>query len=90
MECSPRDVVAKVLNSDIVESEFKLPSLYCFHILTYTPEKQMNPTYAQDMSEIFSVQFFNKDVGWYAIYKKKNPTQTRPYSYILSIIPIKY
>ena len=39
---SPRDVVANVLDSDIVVSEFELQSRHYIHFRTYTHAKGMN------------------------------------------------
>ena len=51
----------KVLNYDIVVSEFKLQSRHYFNFLTKTLEKGMEPLFSQTMSSIVQVLFFYKD-----------------------------
>ena len=57
---SPYEVVAKVLDCDIVVSEFELQPHYYVHFRTNTLEKGMNLLILTVMGNIISLLFFYK------------------------------
>ena len=50
--------MANVLDCDIVQSEFKLQSLYYVHFLTNTVGKGMSPLLSLDLDEKVPLMFF--------------------------------
>ena len=54
---SPRGVVANVLDSDMVVSEFKLLARYHFHFRTYTLERSTNLLIFPCIGKIVSLLF---------------------------------
>ena len=75
--------MAKVLESDIVVSEFELKSRYYFCVWTKIFEKGMNPLIFQAMGKMVPLLSFNKDglvlnnPQKLIYHKTKKPIQTK-------------
>ena len=87
---SPCDVVANVLDGNIVESEFKHQSCYFVGFRTKNPEKGMTHLIHPAIGLIVPLQFKDElwhiitRQGWYAI-KERNQTENKDFAESIEI-----